>query len=68
MAGPNILLFFRGNIIFDVLTEVVTKNIVFWERADYVLDDRGVGIQLPVGARIFSSSRLWGPPSFFLRR
>jgi hypothetical protein len=33
----------------------------------YGLDDRGVGIRVPVGSRIFSSprcpDRLWGPPS-----
>jgi hypothetical protein len=33
----------------------------------YGLDDRGVGVRVPVGARIFSSPRLpdrfWGPPN-----
>jgi hypothetical protein len=33
----------------------------------YRLDDTGVGVQIPVGSRIFSSPRhpyqLWGPPS-----
>jgi hypothetical protein len=33
----------------------------------YGLDDQGVGVRVPVGARIFSSlcrpDRLWGPPS-----
>jgi hypothetical protein len=33
----------------------------------YGLDDRGVGVRVPVGSRIFSSPRrpdlLWGPPS-----
>jgi hypothetical protein len=33
----------------------------------YGLDDRGVGVRVPVGSRIFSSScgpdRFWGPPS-----
>jgi hypothetical protein len=33
----------------------------------YKLDDLGVGVRVPVGARIFSSprrpDRLWGPPS-----
>jgi hypothetical protein len=35
--------------------------------AGYGLDDRGVGVRVPVGSRIFSSprclDRLWGPPS-----
>jgi hypothetical protein len=34
----------------------------------YGLDDRGVGVQVPVGSRIFSTprrqDRLWGPPNF----
>jgi hypothetical protein len=33
----------------------------------YGLDDRGVGVQAPVGSRIFSSPRrpewVWGPPN-----
>jgi hypothetical protein len=32
----------------------------------YGLDDEGVGVRVPVGSRIFSSSRpdrLWGPPN-----
>jgi hypothetical protein len=33
----------------------------------YGLNDRGVGVQVPVGSRIFSSprrpDRLWGPPN-----
>jgi hypothetical protein len=33
----------------------------------YELDDRGVGVRVPVGSRIFSSprcrDRFWGPPS-----
>jgi hypothetical protein len=36
----------------------------------YVLDDRGVGVRVPVGSRIVSSplhpDRLWGPPSLLL--
>jgi hypothetical protein len=31
------------------------------------MDDRGVGVRVPVGSRIFSSprgtNRLWGPPN-----
>jgi hypothetical protein len=34
---------------------------------DYELDDRGFGVQILVGSRIFSSprcpDRLWGPPN-----
>jgi hypothetical protein len=33
----------------------------------YGLDDRGAGVRVPVGSRIFSSPRLpdllWGPPN-----
>jgi hypothetical protein len=38
----------------------------------YGLDYRGVGVRVPVGARIFSSprrpDRLWGPPSLLSNR
>jgi hypothetical protein len=38
----------------------------------YGLDDRGVGVRVPVGSRIFSSSRrpdrLWGPHSLLFNR
>jgi hypothetical protein len=34
---------------------------------DYGLDDRAIGVRVPVGSRIFTSSRrpyrLWGPPT-----
>jgi hypothetical protein len=37
----------------------------------YGLDDRGVGVRVPVGSRIFSSLRsshgLWGPPNSLLK-
>jgi hypothetical protein len=33
----------------------------------YGLDDRGIGVRVPVGSRMFSSARrpdrLWGPPN-----
>jgi hypothetical protein len=36
--------------------------------AAYGLDDRGVGVRVPVGSRIFTlpyrPDRLWGPPNF----
>jgi hypothetical protein len=38
----------------------------------YGLDDRGVGVRVPVGSRIFSSprrpDRIWGPPSLLSNR
>jgi hypothetical protein len=38
----------------------------------YGLDDRGVGVRVPVGSRIFSSprrpDRLWGPSSLLSNR
>jgi hypothetical protein len=37
----------------------------------YGLDDRGFGVQVPVGSRIFSSprrpDRLWGPPNLLIQ-
>jgi hypothetical protein len=52
----------------------------FWRSRDsvvdiatsYGLDNRGVGVRVPVGSRIFSSSRypdrLWGPPNLLSNR
>jgi hypothetical protein len=47
-------------------TDVLEAGIV----TDYGLDDRGVGVRVSVGSRIFSSPRrpdlLWGPPSLLV--
>jgi hypothetical protein len=44
-----------------------SRGNVFGIATSYWLDDRGVGIRVPVGSRIFSSprhlGRLWGRPS-----
>jgi hypothetical protein len=49
------------------------RNVLSWDSVvgiatSYRLDDRGVGVRVPVGSRIFSSprhpDRLWGPPNF----
>jgi hypothetical protein len=41
---------------------------VIWNRVSvvfiatsYGLDDRGVGVRVPIGSKIFSSPRFWGP-------
>jgi hypothetical protein len=45
----------------------VSRDSAVGTAPGYRLDDRGVGVRVPVGIRIFSSSRrpdrLWGPPS-----
>jgi hypothetical protein len=42
-------------------------DFIFGIATGYMQDGRGVGVRVPVGTRIFSSSRrpdrLWGPPS-----
>jgi hypothetical protein len=42
-----------------------SRDSVVGIATDYGLDDRGVGVRVPVGSRIFSSpprpDRLWGP-------
>jgi hypothetical protein len=42
------------------------RDIVVGIASGYGLDDRGVGVRVPVGSRFFSSplrpDRLWGPP------
>jgi hypothetical protein len=44
-----------------------SRHIAVGIATGYGLEDRGVGVPVPVGSRIFSSphrpDRLWGPPS-----
>jgi hypothetical protein len=46
-----------------------SRNSVLGIAAGYGLDDRGVGVRVPVRSRIFSSprhpDRLWGPPTSY---
>jgi hypothetical protein len=48
-------------------TMIGSRDSVVGTATDYRLHDRGVGVRVPVGPRIFSSprrpDRLWGPPS-----
>jgi hypothetical protein len=43
------------------------RDSVFGIATGYGLDDRGVGVLVPIGLKIFSSPRrpdwLWGPPN-----
>jgi hypothetical protein len=59
-----------NNFTIKLIIQIMYK--VKWRRGSvvgiatgYWLGDRGVGVQVPVGSRIFSSSRrpdrLWGP-------
>jgi hypothetical protein len=45
----------------------VSRDSAVGTATGYGLNDRGVGVQVPLGSRIFSSLRrpdgLWGPPS-----
>jgi hypothetical protein len=49
------------------ITAIGSRDSVVGIANGYGLDDRGVGVRVPVGSRIFSSphrpERLWGPPS-----
>jgi hypothetical protein len=46
---------------------VWSRDSVVCIATGYGLNDRGVGVRVPVGSRIFSSprrpDRLWGPPN-----
>jgi hypothetical protein len=50
-----------------ILTFLESRDSAFGIATAYLLDDRGVGVRVPVGSRIFSSVRrpgwLWSPPS-----
>jgi hypothetical protein len=45
----------------------MSRDSVVGIATGYGLDDQGVGVRVPVGVRIFTSScrpdRLWGPPN-----
>jgi hypothetical protein len=45
----------------------VSRDSAVGIATSYWLDDRGVGVRVPVGSRIFTSpyrsDRLWGPPN-----
>jgi hypothetical protein len=57
---------FKQNIYVTVLSFTFIKNCVVSIATGYRLDDRGVGAQVPVRSRIFSSPHCpdwpWGPP------
>jgi hypothetical protein len=48
---------------------IVSRNRVVGVAIGYGLDDRGFGVRIPVGSRIFSSprrpDRLWGHPTSY---
>jgi hypothetical protein len=50
-----------------IMWHTVSQDSVVGIATGYGLDDREVGVQVPVGSRIFSSPRrphwLWGPPN-----
>jgi hypothetical protein len=56
--STNNIFFMQGYWSWDSVVGIETA---------YGMDDRGVGVQVPVGSRIFSSphhpDQLWGPPS-----
>jgi hypothetical protein len=58
MGKNNFLAYLFHNVRRDSAIDIATG---------YELDDRGVGVRVPVGSRIFSfqcrPDRLWGPPS-----
>jgi hypothetical protein len=56
----------RTNILFEFLTAMIkSRDSAVGIATCNGLDDRGVGVQVPIGSRIFSSpsrpDRLWGP-------
>jgi hypothetical protein len=54
----------RGGTVWEAYVQYMWGAVIV---TGYGLDDRGVGVRVPVGARIVSSpqgpDRLWGPPS-----
>jgi hypothetical protein len=74
LKTPNLFIKFI-QIIISIVTVVFNNDPYCFKSQDssvdtatsYGLDDRGVGVQVPVGVRIFTSPdrphRLWGPPN-----
>jgi hypothetical protein len=59
-------------IIFFLIGCLTSRDSLVGIAIGYGLDDRGVGVRVPVGSRIFSSprrpDRLWGPPNLLSNR
>jgi hypothetical protein len=67
----------QTNLKFLITYIFCFLHLFLWSRdssvgiaTGYRLGDRGVGVRVPVGSKIFSSpyrpDRLWGPPSLLL--
>jgi hypothetical protein len=61
---------YRNQLILKIILiriHIMSRDSVVGIATGYGLDDRGVGVRVPVGSRIFPSpccpDRLWGPPS-----
>jgi hypothetical protein len=57
-------IYLKPGILFSFISAPGTRDSAVGIATDYGLDDRGVGVRVPVGSRIFSSPRrpdlLWG--------
>jgi hypothetical protein len=63
----NYLITDPGAILIRFYTHSTSRDSSVCIATSYGLDDRGVGVSVPVGSRIFSSPDrpdcLWGPPN-----
>jgi hypothetical protein len=54
-------------MMMAIIIIIIKRDAGFGIVTNYGLDDRGIGVRVPVGSRILnspiSSDRLWGPPS-----
>jgi hypothetical protein len=64
---PSFRISAHSNHFIIIISFFCCRDSAVGIAAGYGLDDRGAGVQVPVGSRIFSSprrsDRLWGPPS-----
>jgi hypothetical protein len=64
----HLTFYFRNKsyILLHIFVASVSRDSLAGIATGYGLDDRGIGVRVPVGSRIFSSPRrphrLWGPP------
>jgi hypothetical protein len=65
--NPIILMKIMTNKNYEAPRYAVLSTLMLFIATGYGLDDRGVGVPVPVGSRIFSfprrPDRLWGPPN-----
>jgi hypothetical protein len=66
-SNKTLVIVFISTEFMNIWNTIRSRHRVVIIATGYRLDDRGIGVRIPVESRIFSSprrpDRLWGPPS-----